>query len=402
MRLQSVHLKSFRAHADTRLDLGPTINLLHGPNGAGKTNVLEAIHYLCLTKSFLTSNDSNALRRGDPFFEVEGKYEGERRPTSTARMVFVPQEGKRMFRNGAPLDRLADIVGELPLVVLSPADLVLTEGGPEHRRKFLDSTLSQARPVYLDDLLKYRRVLRQRNALLHQARRGGRWAPDTLSAWDEELVQVGTRIIDRRRRFLGHFSGFLSEAYRLLNAVGEEPTMQYVSIAAVDDAPDLDAVAELFREKLDGLARRENEQGRTLVGPHRDEVVFRLGEFEVRPYASQGQHRTVGLALRLATFLYLRDRLEESPLLLLDDIFGTLDARRGEIVLDLLNSDAVGQSLITAARPEMLTRHVRFGTNELVAVELANGSVVEGSETRFGDVSEVNQAEPSSVIAASG
>jgi len=402
MRLVTLHLKSFRAHLDTLLAFAPKINLLHGPNGAGKTNVLEAVHYLCLTKSFLTGNDTHVLQRGAQFFEVEGKFKGERRSSLTARLAYVPSEGKRMVRNGAPLGRLAEIVGELPLVILAPADHVLTDGGPEHRRRFLNATLSQARPVYLDDLLKYRRALKQRNALLHRVRRGGRLTPGMLGAWDEEIVQLGARIIDSRRRFLGQFAGFLAEAYRLLNAVGEEPTMEYVTVANVEDAPDTEAIAERFRKKLDDLARRESEQGRTLSGPHRDEVVFRLGDFEVRPYASQGQHRTVGLALRIATFLYLRDRLDETPLLLLDDVFGNLDAQRAEVVLDLLNSDAVGQSLITAARPEVLARHVRFGTSDHAAIELANGALVDIPEMRPQASPEKPESESTPVIVTDG
>ena len=402
MRLLNVRLKSFRAHSDSLIEFAPKINLLHGPNGAGKTNVLEAVHYLCLTKSFLTGNDAHVLQRGARFFEVEGKFEGEHRASLVARLAYVPSEGKRMFRNGAPLERLAEIVGELPLVILAPADHVLTDGGPEHRRRFLDAALSQARPVYLDDLLKYRRALKQRNALLHQVRGGGRLAPGTLGAWDEELVQLGARIIDSRRRFLEQFAGFLAEAYRLLNAVGEEPTMEYVTVANVEDAPDTEAIAERFREKLAGLALRECEQGRTLVGPHRDEVVFRLGDFEVRPYASQGQHRTVGLALRLAAFLYLRDRLDETPLLLLDDVFGNLDAQRAEVVLDLLKSDAVGQSLITAARAETLARHVRFGTSDHAAIELANGTLVDVPKMCSQASSEESEQESPPVIVADG
>ena len=395
MRLLNLRLKSFRAHSDSYLEFAPKINVLHGPNGAGKTNVLEAVHYLCLSKSFLVGTDGHALQRGSQFFEVEGNFEGEHRASLTARLAYVPSEGKRMFRNGVPLERLAEIVGELPAVILSPSDQVLTGGGPEHRRRFLNATLSQARPVYLDDLLKYRRALKQRNALLYQARRGSRLAPGALSAWDEKLVQLGARIINSRRQFLEQFAGFLAEAYRLLNAVGEEPTIEYVTVVNLENAPDSEAVAERFREKLTSLGRREGEQGRTLAGPHRDEVVFRLGDFEVRPYASQGQHRTVGLALRLATFLYLRDRLDETPLLLLDDVFGTLDTQRAEIVLDLLQSDAVGQCLITAARPETIARHVRFGTGDHLAIGLANGAPVDTSEAHQQALSREDEAESS-------
>ena len=380
MHLRHLRLLSFRTHAETTLDLAPKVNLLVGPNGAGKTNVLEAVHYLCLTKSFLTSTDAHAVRRGCPFFEIEGTFEGERRATMTAKLVYVPAEGKRLFLNGAPLERLAEIVGELPIVVLSPADYALTAGGPEERRRFLDATLSQAYPVYLDDLLKYRRALKQRNALLQQVRRGRRLGPGTLDAWDTELVTLGTRIIDRRRRFLVRFAEFLAEAYRLLDAVGEEPTMTYQTVAPVDDEPDAELLAERFRARLDRVERREAERGRTLIGPHLDEIVFRLGDFEVRPYASQGQHRTVGLALRLATFLYLKDRLDETPLLLLDDVFGTLDARRATVVLDLLQSDAVGQSLVTAARLDPFTDSIVFNTDEHQAFPILGDTLVSADD----------------------
>lgn len=360
MRLSSLHLSSFRAHAEARFDFAPKINLLHGPNGVGKTNVLEAIHYLCLTKSFVTSTDLHAVHRGRPFFEIEGSFEGSMRSSLHVKLVLVPGEGKRVFVNGAPLDRIADLVGMLPVVVLSPADYVLTAGGPEERRRFLDITLSQSSPVYLDDLMKYRRTLRQRNALLQQVRRGGALSSGTLQAWDEELATIGARLIVRRRQFLDLFTGFLAEAYRLLDAIGEEPSMTYQTLVEVEEDAGAETIAKQFHVVLARLRRREAERGRTLVGPHLDELLFRLGDFEVRPYASQGQHRTLGLALRLATFLYLKDRLEEAPLLLLDDVFGTLDIRRVEVILAVLQGEAVEQSFVAAARPEPLVTLVPF------------------------------------------
>lgn len=375
MRLHSLRLLSFRAHAETTLAFGSKLNLLYGPNGAGKTNVLEAVHYLCLTKSFLASSDQHVVRRGAPHFEVEGTFEGERRATLRAKLVYVPGEGKRVFMNGVPLDRLADVIGELPVVVLSPADYALTAGGPDERRRFLDSTLSQAYPVYLDDLLKYRRALKQRNALLLQVRRGRQLPPGTLDAWDEELVTLGARIIERRQRFLIEFAAHLAEAYRLLDALGEEPTMAYVTVASLDEPAAAETIVEAFRGALAKVRRRESERGRTLAGPHLDEVVFRLGGFEVRPYASQGQHRTVGLALRLATFLFLKERLDETPLLLLDDVFGALDVQRVSVVLDLLQSDAVGQSLITAAQLEPFGAVVDFDAETHRAIPILEGRV---------------------------
>jgi DNA replication and repair protein RecF len=375
MRLRSIRLLSFRAHAESEASFSPKVNLLYGPNGAGKTNILEAVHYLCLSKSFLTSHDGHVIRHGCPFFEVEGVFEGERRPDLAVRLVYVPEEGKRIFVNKAPLDRLADIVGMLPVVVLAPDDYALTAGGPEERRRFLDNTLSQARPAYLADLMRYRRALKQRNALLQSLRRTRTDDPAALEAWTAELVLLGARLIDRRRAFAAEFARFLAEAYARLEAVGEEPSLEYETAIPLPEEMSMEEIAEAFSSRLERVARRERELGRTMAGPHRDELVFRLNGFEVRPYASQGQHRTFGLALKLAVFFYLREHLDETPLLLLDDVFGILDPKRSTVILDLLRTDAVGQSLITAARREPFDEVVPFAAEENRALNVIDGKV---------------------------
>ncbi len=150
--------------------------------------------------------DATVLQRGAPFFTIEGTFRGEDRPDVALRLAFVPGEGKRAFANGAPLERLTALVGRVPVVILSPDDRDLTAGGPVERRRLLDATLSQAYPVYLDDLLKYRRALKQKNALLQQLRRGRSLAPGTVDAWDEELATLGGRVVERRRAFLERFA----------------------------------------------------------------------------------------------------------------------------------------------------------------------------------------------------
>lgn len=351
MRLRDLRLRSFRAHEESEFSLAPSINLLYGPNGAGKTNVLEAVHYLCLTKSFTASRDRYAVRTDAPYFEVEGTFDGVREKPTTVRLAYVPGEGKSIFVNGVELDRLTDIVGMLPVVVFSPEDYELTGGGPSERRRFVNNILSQARSVYMDDLMKYRRARRQRNEVLRSYRNSPTPAPqELLEPWTEELVTLGSRVIHRRHQFLQDFTEDLARAYGRIESVTARPTIEYDTIANLEPNASVDDVATIFREALDRKGEQERERGTTLVGPQRDELIFRLDDLEVRRYGSQGQHRTFAMALKLAQYFYLQARSDTQPLLLLDDAFGKLDAERTAVFLDLLQSDAVGQSLVTGTQ----------------------------------------------------
>lgn len=373
MYLRHLSLTSFRAHARTDLDPGRGVNVLVGPNGAGKTNLLEALGYLSYAKSFLGASEANVLQRGAAHFEIEGEFGGGNRPDLRVRVASIPGEGKRAFVNGAPLDRLSDLVGRVPLVVFSPADWDLTAGGPVERRRLLDGTLSQAFPVYLDDLLKYRRALKQKNALLMQRRRGRRLDAATVDAWDEELAVLGGRVIERRRAFLTQFADLLRDAHQLLGSPGDVPSSEYQpSTGASGDADDTEAL----RQELARTRSRSLDLGRTLAGPHLDEVAFALGGFALRPYASQGQHRTFSLAVRIAQALYLHEHTDEPPLLLLDDVFGPLDPARTEVVLDLLVAQTLGQSFITAARAEPFHGIVPFDDGDHALFHVEQGAVV--------------------------
>lgn len=374
MYLESIRLVSFRAHRETRVELAPGVNLLFGANGAGKTNVLEAVHYACLTKGFLASSDAYVLRRGDPFFEVEAVFSGLKRSHSRVRLAYAKGDGKRIFLNGAPLERLSELVGQFPVVIAAPGDHVLTGDGPEVRRRFIDNVLSQSRPVYLDDLMQYRRALRQRNGLLLRYRKQA-IPPGLLDSWDAELVELGSRVILGRLRFIRAFMQYLDEAHTLIEAVGERPELQYETI---DDLEGVDSVAEVadrFRKQLALVSRREREQGRTFAGPHHDELVFRLNGMDVRRYASQGQHRLFALALRLAQYFYLKNQLGEEPILLLDDLFGSLDPRRTDIVLQLLRDGAVGQSLLTATSKAPFDHMIPFTGTPHRAFQVVSGTL---------------------------
>lgn len=376
MHLHHLAVRSFRSHVSTDLSFTPKVNILFGANGIGKTNLLEAIHYLCLTKSFLVSKDQYVLKKGAVFFEIQGEAERDSNRPLRVRVAYVPGEGKSVFVNGAPLERMTDIVGKMPIVICSPDDYALTASGPEVRRRFLNNILSQARPVYMTNLMKYRRALKQRNELLGQYRRTRFQMPEgVLDSWNAELIGRGARVIRKRIDFINTFSKYLSDAYNYLGTAVEKPTITYQTFLKDRDA-DEENIAKAYYAKLDQALVRERELGRTLIGPHRDELLFKLDDFEVRRYASQGQHRTFGMALKLAQYFYLKDTIEEAPLFLLDDVFGNLDAKRSRVFLELLQSDAIGQSIVTAAQLEPFVDIVPFDGAINQAIEIKAGSVV--------------------------
>ena len=375
MYIQKIQLISFRAHVDTSVQFAPGVNLIYGANGAGKTNILEAIHYLALTKSFLASNDNYALRAGSSFFEVNGEFSSQRRASFSARIAFVPDGGKKIFINQSPLPKLAEVVGVIPVVIFAPGDHALTSEGPEVRRRFLNNILSQAKPLYLDDIIQYRRVLRQRNVLLSNYKKTRVLARDVLASWDAELTAIGSRVILSRWQFIETFKSYMRDAYSKIDAVGEEPSISYKTIAGVGGVGDVELIRDAFASRLAHAARKELELGRTIVGPHRDELLFKINEMDVRRYASQGQHRTFGMALKLAQFFYLQAVLEEPPVLLLDDLFGNLDAERTRVFLEMLQTDLVGQSIITATDRDEFDRTVDFGSSNNKAICIEKGQV---------------------------
>ena len=379
VRCLHVRLQRFRAYEAGDFHFAPGLNLLHGPNGAGKTNVLEAVHYLALTKSFVATNDAYAVRAGHASAEIRGDFEGERRGAFNVRVV-LGEGGKQVQVGGAPLTRVAEHVGRIPLVVMAPQDYVLTSGGPEERRRFLNNLLSQARPVYLDDLIRYNRALKQRNELLGSTR-GRRFtlAPDLLESWTEEVATLGARIVHARAGALAGFQRYLDDAYAHLGDAVERPSLRYDGPVETSEGDAIDAIAERLRARFAKAAAKERENGRTLVGPHRDEVTFRLGAFDVRRYASQGQHRTFGVALRLAQFFYLRDLAGETPVLLLDDLFGSLDPARTRLLLELLTRGDVGQSIVTHPDLAPVEALVPFDDvlHRAIAVEAAGSGLPE-------------------------
>jgi len=376
MILRYLRIRNMRAHVNSTVTLSPGINLLYGPNGAGKTNILEAVHYLCLSKSFLTGVERYVIRRGESFFEVEGTFQGSIRKEVVIRIAVAAREGKRIFINGATLERLADVIGVVPLVVFAPGDQQLTYGGPEERRKFLNSMLSQARPSHLKDLIGYRRALRQRNEYLsmHRNRQIDR---ELIVPMNAILARLGGRIIVQRSTFLDTFNQELRRAWRRLGEIIEEPLIRYQGSISEAHQSTIEDAQEALLSILMQSTDRDIELGRTTCGPHRDELIFKLDQQEVRKFGSTGQHRSFAIALKMAQFHYLDSRLEEKPVLLLDDLFDSLDPARTKVIMNWLNDSVTGQSLLTAADAENLQMKIKEWGAPNQCIQVRGGSVTQ-------------------------
>jgi DNA replication and repair protein RecF len=371
MIVASVTLRNFRNHRASSLAFGEGINALLGDNGEGKTNILEAVSYLSLTKSFYASGDSTVLQIGEERFEIGGSIVGAMGGAHAVRVAYEKSTGEKTYEiDGARPERLSSVIGRFPIVILSPENAAITFGGPGERRRFMDLILSQLSPAYLETLFEYRRIVRQRNRVLLDARLRGSGTGRLLDPWNEGLARHGSVLIHRRKEFVREFADYVVRAYGdLVEEKREMPGVRYESgWTGGEGLTSKEEIAERLRVLLRECQSEDLRRGTTLVGPHRDNLLFTLGGIPVHQYASQGQHKSFLVALKVAEHAYLCERREERPIFLLDDVFSELDLRRAARVLDL--ASALGQVIITATDAWALGGSVSWNdTNRRFLVE---------------------------------
>jgi len=372
MYLREVTLTHFRNHSSTNIAFGKGLNALVGNNGQGKTNVLEAIAYLSFTKSFYAAADTDALQFGHEFFEVRGGVEAENGSQTSVAVRFQkgPPE-KRVAINAHQVERHADVVGEFPAVVLSPEHGAIIAGGPAERRRFLDIVLCQTSRSYLEDILEYRRVVRQRNRILADARYQQIPVPSAIEPWNESLVEHGARVMERRRRFLRVLQPHVAESYRVTSGSESDVGAIYAAGGSLDPGSEEAEVRTWMKDQIRLRQGEEARRGTSLVGPHRDDIQFTISGISVQQFASQGEQKSFLIALKLAEFQYVRESRDESPLLLLDDLFSELDQGRTERVLRRI--EGTGQSIITATDVSVF-RHIFDGKDQHRRFTVENGT----------------------------
>ena len=336
MILRQISILNYKNITQAELQLSPKMNCFIGQNGEGKTNVLDAVHFLSLCKSMTTSQDSLCIRHGEDLAVLQGQYEREDGVTEDISLGMKRGQKKVLKRNQKAYQRMAEHIGLIPLVVVSPLDQMLIAGGSEERRRFMDVVLSQTNRPYLDALMNYNKALAQRNALLKQEDP----APDAelLSLWEEEMARHGQLIYETRAQYVAEFMPLFQQFYSRISQGREQVELTYVSHA--QRGPLLEVIQ---RDRHKDLA-----VGYSLHGTHKDDLEMTLGGFPIKREGSQGQNKTFLIALKLAQFDFLRRTgSRTTPLLLLDDIFDKLDSERVEQIVRLVSEADFGQIFIT-------------------------------------------------------
>lgn len=338
MVLEHLHLHHFKNHVGSDLAFGNQVNCLLGDNGSGKTNVLDAVHYLCHTKSYFNPIDGQNIAHGEAQMLIQGDF---RRHDQSERVSCAVERGvKKVFRrNEKAYERLADHVGRFPAVMIAPADAELIQEGSETRRRWIDSVISQFDREYLNQLMSYNKALNQRNILLRFFAENRRWDAEAMEPWNAQLIPLATSIRAKRAEFIDRFSPAFLSTYREITNGAESVGIRYLT--------DVSESAAEFEEQLAAAEPDDRRLRRSTVGIHKDDLAFELGDYPLKRFGSQGQQKSFLIALRLTQLAYIEEATGVKPILLLDDIFDKIDDKRVQALMQWVTAGEFGQVFIT-------------------------------------------------------
>ena len=341
MFIKNLKLFNFKNHSEKSFDFSPEINCFVGNNGAGKTNILDALHYLSMAKSFLGNLDAQNILHESDFFAIEAEIQGEEK--NDIIKVQLPKEGKKIIKkNDKTYERIADHIGFLPSVMISPYDSNLISDGSESRRKFLDAMISQTDSDYLFALIQYQKTLQQRNALLKYFAKNRTFDLDSLEIYNEPLTKFGTQIFEKRQRFVDSILPTIQHFYEIISKGNEKVTVIYES----------NLNEQNFEEILSENLEKDRVLTYTSRGIHKDDLRFEMNGNLIKKFGSQGQQKSFLIALKLAQIKRIKDITNKNPILLLDDIFDKLDDNRVSQLIELVNQQNFGQIFITDTHRE--------------------------------------------------
>jgi DNA replication and repair protein RecF len=348
MHLKRLSLLNYKNFDTREFEFDAKINCLVGPNGVGKTNVLDSIYHLAFGKSYFNPVTTQNIRHGEEFFVVEGGFEKDGREQSV--VCSFKKGGKKVLkRNGKVYDRISDHIGQVPLVIVSPADRDLILEGSEVRRKFMDGVISQSDKEYLQNVLDYHKLISQRNALLKYFAANRTFDSDSLEVYNHQLHVLGTRIHEKRLGFMRDFTPIFISQYKSISGGDEPVNLRYQS--QLDEAP----LADLFKTNLD----KDRLLQYSSQGIHKDDLIMEIQGHPIKKFGSQGQQKSFLIALKFAQFQFMKTQASGMPLLLLDDIFDKLDEGRVSHIISLVNQELFGQIFISDTHGERTENTVK-------------------------------------------
>lgn len=365
MFLKQLSIINYKNLAQVELELSPKINCFVGNNGMGKTNLLDAVYYLSFCRSYANPIDAQIIKHDADVCMLQGKYEFENQGEEEIYCGLRRRQKKQFKRNKKEYEKLSDHIGFIPLVMISPADIEIIQGGSEERRKFMDIAISQFDKEYMHALIRYNNALQQRNALLKMDDNEIDFT--LLELWEDQMVGDGELIFEKRQAFVEKFIPIFDEFYKNISLSSENVTFDYVSQLSDND----------FGELLRQNRRRDIAVGHTTTGIHRDELEMLLDGFPIKKVGSQGQNKTYFVSMKLAQFHYLLKTGKRTPILLLDDIFDRLDANRVEEIVKLVSSDEFGQIFISDTNRESFDKILERINNSYHIYSVKDGEIIQ-------------------------
>ena len=336
MKLKSLSLTQYKNISSESFEFDARINCFIGNNGVGKSNILDAIYHLCFAKGYFNPTAVQNIQFDTDFFALDGVFE---KNEQSEKIVCSLKKGhkKVLKRNGKVYEKIADHIGLLPLVIISPSDRDLITEGSSIRRKFMDGVIGQTDSTYLNQLLNYTKIISQRNALLKYFAANQTFEPETLDIYDQKMIELGTPIHEKRKEFLADFTPIFEQHYQSISKSEEEVTLAYES-SLIDSS-----FAELLKDQLlkDRMAQFST------VGIHKEDLFFSISGQPIKKFGSQGQQKSFLIALKLAQFDFIKKIAGVPPIVLLDDVFDKLDQNRVGLIMQLVEENHFGQIFLS-------------------------------------------------------
>lgn len=355
MIIKNLTINNLRNHKESLIDLDDSINIFYGKNGTGKTTILEGLSIISISKSFLPALDSSLIKNGETFFLISGIGEND---LSVPYKVSIRYNGSgRKIINSSLGDNLLpkNIVGEIPVVILSPDYKVITFGAPQDRRQFLDGVLSQSSKIYIEEALKLKKLLKQRNSLLSDYQKNKKIDYRLFETLSEMFIFSAAEIVSRRSKFINNFVPYFSSYYQRISDNNEKVSINYKPDSFDDNLfqsiLEKNDIIERYQSRFESLRDKELIRGTTLFGPQKDDIEIRIANKPAKESASQGQHKTLLLSIKFAEYEILKNIKNESPIFMLDDIFSELDKERSYNINKIIR-ELNCQTLITITNRE--------------------------------------------------